>query len=157
MYSRGLILALSISLTPLPALAQSEPSVERGRYVVETSGCNDCHTAGYAMAEGKVPEEEWLKGDILGWRGPWGTTYPVNLRLKLGEMTEDEWAEYAKTFETRPPMPWFNIHAMTETDIRSLYLYVTSFEDKGEPAPEFVPPEQEPPPPYVQFPAPPPQ
>jgi hypothetical protein len=107
------------------------------------------------MTGGDVPEEEWLKGDSLGWRGPWGTTYAVNLRLRLSEMTEDEWVEYARVFETRPPMPWFALHDMTETDIRSLYRYITSFEEKGEPAPEFVPPDQEPEGPYVQFPAPP--
>ncbi len=151
---RALIVGLAVCL-PLPAFAQDEPSVERGRYVVVIGGCNDCHTAGYAEAGGNVPEEEWLKGDILGWRGPWGTTYPPNLRLSLSEMTEDEWLEIARTFETRPPMPWFNIHAMTETDIRSLHRYVTSFEDLGEPAPEYVPPGEEPEGPFVQFPAPP--
>jgi len=24
---------------------------------------------------------EWLLGSAIGWRGPWGTTYPPNLRL----------------------------------------------------------------------------
>jgi mono/diheme cytochrome c family protein len=150
-----LILSLSVSFAPLPAWAQTEPSIEHGRYLVQIAGCNDCHTAGYAMTGGDAPEEEWLKGDSLGWRGPWGTTYAVNLRLRLSEMTEDEWVEYARVFETRPPMPWFALHDMTETDIRSLYRYITSFEEKGEPAPEFVPPDQEPEGPYVQFPAPP--
>ena len=89
-----------------------------------TAGCNDCHTAGYGPAEGNVPEAEWLKGDALGWRGPWGTTYAANLRLRLDEMTEDEWVEYAKTFKTRPPMPWFNVNTMTETDLRSIHKYV---------------------------------
>ncbi|MGH6922309.1 MAG: hypothetical protein ACRED5_00935 [Propylenella sp.] len=153
----GLIAGLSLSAAPLIASAQDEPSVERGRYLVQIGGCNDCHTAGYAEAGGDIPEEEWLKGDILGFRGPWGTTYPMNLRLRFAELTEDAWVEYAKTFVTRPPMPWFNIRAMTETDVRSLHRYVTSFENKGEKAPDFVPPEQEPPPPFIQWPAPPPQ
>lgn len=48
--------------------------VERGRYLVKTSGCNDCHTAGYAESGGNVPEKEWLSGNQLGWCGPWGTT-----------------------------------------------------------------------------------
>jgi hypothetical protein len=143
--------ALSLSTTCLA----EEATVERGRYVAMTGGCNDCHTANYAMKEGNVPESEWLKGDILGWRGPWGTTYPVNLRIRLREMSEDEWVAYAKSFKTRPPMPWFNVAAMTETDLRSLHKYVTSFEDVGEPAPEYVPPGEEPKGPYVQFPAPP--
>jgi len=146
----SLLLAASL-VTCSTALAQ-DPSVERGKYLVQTGGCNDCHTAGFAMKEGDVPESEWLKGDSLGWRGPWGTTYAVNLRIRMSEMTEDEWVEYGKTFKTRPPMPWFNIHAMSDVDLRSLHKYVTSFEDKGEPAPEFVPPDQEPQGLVVQFP-----
>ena len=32
---------------------------------------------------GKVEEKDWLTGDHLGWKGPWGTTYPANLRIAL--------------------------------------------------------------------------
>jgi mono/diheme cytochrome c family protein len=147
----NLIAILCIFAAPLPASAQ-EASVEQGRYVAMTAGCNDCHTAGYGPAEGNVPETEWLKGDSMGWRGPWGTTYAVNLRLRLSEMNEDEWIEFAKTFKTRPPMPWFNVHAMNETDLRSFHKYVMTFEDKGEPAPDYVPPDREPEGPFIQFP-----
>lgn len=35
-----------------------------------------------------MPEGEWLTGDVVGFRGPWGTSYPTNLRLSLGAMTE---------------------------------------------------------------------
>ena len=59
------------------------------------------------MSGGKVPEAEWLKGDSLGWRGPWGTTYPANLRLYMAPMTQDQWVRTAKDLKTRPPMPWF--------------------------------------------------
>jgi hypothetical protein len=54
-----------------PALAQkADKHIERGRYLIRIAGCNDCHTANYAMRGGKVPEAEWLTGDDLGWRGP---------------------------------------------------------------------------------------
>jgi mono/diheme cytochrome c family protein len=148
-------LSLAFAAMALPAAAQDGASVERGKYIAIIGGCNDCHTAGYAMNEGQVPESEWLKGDALGWRGPWGTTYPVNLRIRLGEMSEDEWVKFAKTFKTRPPMPWFAVNQMTDDDLRSLHKYITSFAEKGEPAPQYVPPDQEPKGPYVQFPAPP--
>jgi mono/diheme cytochrome c family protein len=49
--------------------------IARGRYLLKVAGCNDCHTAGFAMTGGK------LLGDKLGWRGPWGTTYAVNLAI----------------------------------------------------------------------------
>ena len=40
------------------------------------------HTAGYAASDGAVPEADWLTGDALGWRGPWGTTR-ASSRLSL--------------------------------------------------------------------------
>lgn len=154
----NLMLGLLACAAPGAALAQNEVSVERGRYLVMTTGCNDCHTAGYGPMEGNIPEEDWLKGDAVGWRGPWGTTYAVNLRIRLNEMSEDDWVAHAQTFKTRPPMPWFNVNVMTEADLRSLYQYITSFEELGEPAPEYLPPSEEPQGPVIQFPdMPPPQ
>ena len=132
--------------------APSRQQIERGRYVVEIAGCNDCHTAGYAEAGGKAPDSERLKGDVLGFRGPWGTTYPTNLRLSLGKMTEDQWVEYASTLMARPPMPWFSVRAMTDADKRAVHQYVKSLGASGSAAPAFVPPDQQPKPPYIQFP-----
>lgn len=133
----------------------SSTRLDRGRYVLMVSGCNDCHTAGYTAKDGKVPEKDWLKGDILGWRGPWGTTYAANLRLYMEKLTEDQWVKAAKALRTRPPMPWFNVNAMTDSDLRAVYKYVRSLGAPGAPAPAFLPPEKEPKPPFVQFPAPP--
>jgi mono/diheme cytochrome c family protein len=129
--------------------------IERGRYIARIAGCNDCHTTGYAMSGGKVPEQEWLKGDALGWRGPWGTTYPANLRLVLSRMSEAEWIKFARTTELRPPMPWFALRDMSESDLRALYHFVRSLGPVGKPAPAYVPPGQTPKGPFVQFPAPP--
>jgi len=126
--------------------------IERGRYMVEVGGCNDCHTAGYAEDGGKAAESERLKGDILGYRGPWGTTYPTNLRLSIGKMSEDQWLKYAKDLMTRPPMPWFNVRAMSEPDLRAVYQYIKSLGGGGQEAPKFLPPNQAPKQPYVQWP-----
>lgn len=132
----------------------SDPLVERGRYVVSTSGCNDCHTPRYAETGGNVPESEWLTGDALGWRGPWGTTYPPNLRLYMQGLTERQWIEKARALSTRPPMPWFNVRAMSERDLRALYRYVRHLGPAGKPAPAYVAPDGNAPQPYVQFPMP---
>ncbi|HVL35313.1 MAG TPA: cytochrome C [Burkholderiales bacterium] len=147
--------ALVAAMVALPALAQDkkeDPLVKRGKYLVQIAGCNDCHTPGYPEKGGKVPESEWLTGDILGWRGPWGTTYPSNLRLYFQKLTEAEWVKLGKTLRTRPPMPWFNLHDMTTTDLRALYRYVRHLGPAGKPAPEYLPPDKTPPQPYVQFP-----
>lgn len=67
-------------------------------------------------------------------------------------MTEDQLVKYAKTFRARPPMAWFTIERMTIEDLRAMYRFATSLKPLGEPAPAFVPPEQEPATPYILFP-----
>lgn len=141
------------------ATAQSlDPElVERGKYLVIIAGCNDCHTPGYLLSEGKTPEDMWLTGDSFGWRGPWGTTYPPNLRNLAQTLTEKQWVTLGKNLKARPPMPWFNLNAMKEEDLRAIYQFIRHLGPGGQAAPAYVPPDQEPAPPYALFPPPPPQ
>ena len=150
---KAMLATLAVVLAS-PAFAQKadDPLLKRGRYVVEIGGCNDCHTAGYAPSGGKVPEAQWLLGDALGWHGAWGTTYATNLRLYMQDLTEEQWIKKAKTLNTRPPMPWFNVRAMTTTDLRAMYRYIRSLGPSGKPAPAYLPPDKTPPPPFVAFP-----
>ncbi len=131
-----------------------QKTIDRGRYVAKIAGCNDCHTPGYAQSGGQVPEAQWLTGDTLGWSGPWGTTYPANLRLVVAGMSEQEWVQRARTAQYRPPMPWFNLRDMGESDLRALYRYIRSLGPAGTPAPAYLPPGDKAEGPVVQFPAP---
>jgi mono/diheme cytochrome c family protein len=143
-------------LAQSPALLGADSEVERGRYLVTVSGCNDCHTPGYAPSDGQVDEALWLTGDAFGWRGPWGTTYPSNLRLLMQNLSEEQWLDFARSLKTRPPMPWFNLNRMKDDDLRAIYRYTRYLGAGGSPAPAYVPPGQEPNPPFAVFPAPPP-
>lgn len=131
-----------------PAVA-ADPLVERGRYLVTIAGCNDCHTSGYMPREGDVPESEWLLGDRIGWRGPWGTTYAINLRLYMDPLSEAQWITIARNKPSRPPMPWFALRHMSDEDLRALYRYVRHLGPAGSSVPGFVPPDQEPATPYI--------
>lgn len=155
MRSAVLLLALVASASAIARQQPIDPQIERGRYVVSVAGCNDCHTPGFAVRNGQVEEAQWLTGDALGWRGPWGTTYASNLRLFMQGIDEQQWLRLARTLETRPPMPWFNLRRMSEADLRAIYRYVRHLGPAGTSAPAYVPPGQTPPQPYVQFPAPP--
>ena len=138
-----------------PAVAQEkkdDPLVKRGRYLVQVGGCNDCHTPAYPEKGGKVPEAQWLTGDALGWHGPWGTTYATNLRLYMQDLTEEQWVKKARSLQARPPMPWFNVRAMTTNDLRAMYRFVRHLGPAGKPAPAYLPPDKTPPQPYVAFP-----
>ncbi len=150
MRGMALLLGAGLGLTPLAAMAAGTVSIERGAQVAVTSGCHDCHTAGYNESGGKVDPAAALKGVPVGWQGPWGTTYAKNLRIIAAEHSpEDAFVAYAKSFKALPPMPYYNVHALDESDIRSLYQYIVSLGEPGDAMPETVPPGQEPKTPYL--------
>ncbi len=147
-----LIVLTCTSLIGLSSGAAEEPiSLERGRYLVRITGCNDCHTPMYGPKNGVVPEKEWLSGVPVGWKGPWGTTYASNLRQSIGQKTEDQWVSYAKSLKARPPMPFFALNEMKEADLRSIFKYVRSLGTHEQIIPEALPPGMEPKTPYINF------
>jgi len=152
------MLVLATAGVQLTAAAQNEPgqasAVERGRYLIKIAGCNTCHTPGYAVSGGQVPEQNWLTGSIIGWKGPWGTTYAGNVRLYVLNLTQEEWVETAHAKRYRPPMPWPALHNMTTQDLRAIYQFIRYLGPAGEPGRVFVPPGQTPQEPYVTFPGP---
>lgn len=119
-----------------PSLQPVSP-LEAGRYLIITTGCNDCHTDGF-MQNPNIPESDWLTGSALGWQGPWGTTYPANLRITVQDLTEDQWVDMLKTRKGMPPMPWPSVNGLKEKDSRAMYAYIKSLGPKGERAPLAV-------------------
>jgi mono/diheme cytochrome c family protein len=148
--------ALAVSLLLLAygsafaAPATDTGTLARGRYLVSISGCNDCHTAGYPESGGKVPQNQWLTGSAVGWSGPWGTTYPANLRLVVQSLSESQWLSFARA-PRRPPMPWFALRDMSDSDLRAIYQFLRHLGPKGKPAPAYVPPGQVVSTPYIDF------
>jgi len=137
--------ALLCSLVFLTAPAHAAESkadkavLDRGRVLVTVGGCNDCHTPGYPEAAGKIPEREWLTGSAVGFQGPWGTSYPVNLRLYVQQVSEKDWL--ARTRQPMlPPMPWFNLRDTGDADLVAMYRYIRSLGAAGKPAPAAAAP-----------------
>ena len=141
--------AVALCIVPSSLLAADEVSVERGLYISIIGGCHFCHTEGYREADGKIDPEKALKGSSIGWRGPWGTTYAVNLRDSASGFNEDTWVDHLKSKVQLPPMPWYQVQAMSESDMRSLYLYIKSLGEPGESSPYDRAPGKEPRTPYV--------
>jgi mono/diheme cytochrome c family protein len=135
--------------TSAPTAAHAS-SVERGKYLVQIGGCNDCHTAGYAQNGGMTPMNDWLTGLPVGFRGPWGTSYPANLRLTIPSMTEDQWLQFARA-PRLPPMPWFNLKAMNDDDLRSIYRFIQNLGPKGARVPAAAGPGQPVATPFIVF------
>jgi hypothetical protein len=79
------------------------PSVERGKYIVTTAGCNDCHTPWKMGQQGPEPDMSrmlsghpasmpisapamlqppWMAAGSMtmtAWSGPWGVSFTANL------------------------------------------------------------------------------
>ena len=116
--------------SPAPApQAEATPastvSVDRGKYIVSTAGCHDCHTPMKMGPNGPEPdmtralsghpaEEKVEKGPALSgpwiaavnstgtaWSGPWGISYTANLTPDrnngLGIWTEDMFVKAIRT------------------------------------------------------------
>jgi hypothetical protein len=81
-------LILCCALSPTAALADAA-SAERGLVVSITGGCHDCHTVGYGESEGTIDSVTALRGNPVGFQGPWGTTYAMNLRITAASLSED--------------------------------------------------------------------
>jgi mono/diheme cytochrome c family protein len=97
----------------------SKDAVERGKYLVNITGCQDCHSPKNFTPEGPVPDETkafsghpagsallavdqrayapgyWylMSSDLTAYAGPWGVSYAVNLtpdeQTGIGLWTED--------------------------------------------------------------------
>jgi len=152
----ALLYFLLLSSVAVSASAQAAGSsadkrtLERGRYLAIAGGCNDCHTPGYAEAAGKIPQAQWLTGAPVGFQGPWGTSYPVNLRLYVRNMTEAQWLARVRQ-PMRPPMPWFNLRDMKDADVVAIYRFIRALGPAGEPAPAATAPGAPVTTPYIEF------
>jgi hypothetical protein len=155
MKTNAVLYALLLASVAVPAPAGADKvaewkAVERGRYLTVAGGCNDCHTPGYPESAGKIPAAQWLTGSVVGFQGPWGTSYPVNLRLYVQNMTEAQWVTRVRQ-PMRPPMPWFNLRDMSDTDLIAMYRFMRSLGPSGEPAPAAVGPGVAVTTPYIEF------
>jgi mono/diheme cytochrome c family protein len=142
----------SMSASALAQAGSVTATLERGRHLVLIGHCNNCHTAGYTAAAGKVPEERWLTGNPVGWRSKQGTTYASNLRLFVQNISEQDWIRVMRTVEWRPPMPWWSMRDHTDEELKAMYHYIRSLKPLGQPAPSFLPPDHVPTRPYQQLP-----
>lgn len=121
------------------ATGVADPLVARGKYLAKIAGCHDCHTAGYPETAGDVPAAQWLTGQAVGYQGPWGVSYPSNLRLTVQRMNETQWLAFARA-PRLPPMPWFALRDMSDEDLRALYRFFRALGPTGQPAPAPLPP-----------------
>ena len=122
-------------MTILPAIADAQSQVERGKYLATIGDCVDCHTPGYFL--GKPDMTRYLGGSDVGFRvGDLGIFVGPNLtpdkETGLGGWTDGQIAT-ALTTGTRPDgrilapiMPWRALATMTKPDLAALIAYLRS-------------------------------
>lgn len=150
--ARLVSLFVLLLLTACATPPEDRAAIERGRYLIQLSGCNDCHTEDFMDKGGDVPEQEWLTGSRRGWRNEQGTTYATNLRLLISRIDENQWVTMAQTMRTRAPMAWYRLREIRDSDLRAIYQYVRWLGPAGDPAPSALPPGVDPPEPFIYFP-----
>lgn len=156
------VAALCILALPCCALAVGTPNassrkaVAHGEWLVGYGGCHDCHTPGWSEHGGQAPTAALLTGGGTNFQGPWGTTYPPNLRLLVQTLTEQQWIAHLRTLKSRPAMPWWTFRYLSDSDLADMYAYIRALGPSGKPAHEWVPPGQTAPAPYLKLVLPPP-
>ena len=121
----------------MPSAGEPDPAdqIERGRYLVNLGGCNDCHTPGYFL--GKPDPSRRLAGSDVGFEIP-GTGIFVGSNLTpdhetgLGDWTRDDIVTAIKTGVRpdgrilAPIMPWRAFAGLTESDAGAIADYLIS-------------------------------
>jgi mono/diheme cytochrome c family protein len=154
------LLASAISLllaVVIPGSSRAdEAQVDRGRYLVQISGCTDCHTPGHFL--GQPDMARYLGGSDVGFEIPGvGIVYGPNLTpdpTGLGGWTPDQIVAAIRTGATPdgrglvPVMPWPNLAALTDEDAYAIAAYLQTLDPvsndvpgpipPGDPAPSFV-------------------
>lgn len=128
---------------------QADPLLERGRYLVGFGTCNDCHTPGWRESDGTIAISRWMTGSNLGYRGPWGTSYPANVRLEFQHISEQDWLFMVRTRGGHWPMVWHDLRFLKTSDQRAIYRFIRQLGPHGVAAPADLPPDIEPKTPYI--------
>jgi mono/diheme cytochrome c family protein len=124
-----MLFSISLLMAAFAALGADkakDPRVERGKYLVSTMGCNDCHTPLKMGANGPepdmsrmltghpeslvmppppaLPEGPWVtvvSATNTAWAGPWGVSFTANLtpdpETGLGKWTEKQFIDTMRT------------------------------------------------------------
>ena len=150
------ILAFAVGvLLAVPAVAgeahASSKSIKHGEFLVNYGACNDCHTPGWSENNGQSPKDMLLVGGGTNFQGPWGTTYPPNLRLLVQTLTAKQWVAKLRSLKSRPAMPWWTFRYLSDKDLADMYAYIHSLGPAGKPAHDWVAPGQDAPAPYLKL------
>lgn len=152
---KKLLLMFGLLAVCMAAAATDAPkdakAIEHGKFLIGYGGCNDCHTPGWSEHGGQAPDAVLLTGSGMNFQGPWGTTYPPNLRLLVQSLTQAQWIARLRALKSRPTMPWWTFRYLSDKDLADMYVYIHALGPAGKPAHDWVPPGVDAPLPYMEM------
>ena len=101
-----------------------------------------------------LPPGPWMftgGATMTAWAGPWGVSFTANLtpdpETGLGKWTEEIFIATMRTGRHEgkgrpllPPMPWFNLKALSDEDIKSVFAYLQSLKPVRNRVPQPIDP-----------------
>jgi mono/diheme cytochrome c family protein len=106
-----------------------------------------------AVPDGVLGPGKWTamtNEHLTAWVGPWGVSYAANLTpdaTGLGKWSVDDFMKSMRTGKhlgvgrpILPPMPWWSIGALTDSDLRALFAYLKSIKPVANQVPAPTPP-----------------
>ena len=153
LFGAGVMAAAALTVsTSAYAQGGAAGQVERGRYLVQITGCHDCHSPkiegmtpdlkrALSGRPGTTPLPTAAKGevhaslDLTAWQGPWGSSVASNLTPDpaTGIGTRYNEASFIATMRTGkkpngtmilPPMPSDVYKNMTDDDLKAIFAYL---------------------------------
>jgi mono/diheme cytochrome c family protein len=103
---------------------------------------------------GALGPNQWgavATNDFTAWVGPWGTSFAANLTpdedTGLGNWTLEQFIKTMRTGKhlgvgrpILPPMPWFDVSALSNRDLTALFAYLRSLKPMSNRVPPPIPP-----------------
>ena len=106
-----------------------------------------------AVPAGTLGPNQWgalATNDLTAWTGPWGTSFAANLTpdaTGLGPWTLKDFVRSMRSGkhlgggrDILPPMPWFNMAALSDAELKALFAYLKSVRPIANRVPEPIPP-----------------
>ncbi len=149
----GAASAAEASIAAAAPVSSGADPIERGRFLVEVLGCNDCHTPrlpdgrwdpAYIMAghKEKDPYPAWddslfTKGFGMlvstsgtAFAGPWGVTFGRNLTpdrtTGIGGWNDEAFINVLREGTLKPPMPSQAYGKLPDQDLKAMFAYLQS-------------------------------
>lgn len=134
-FANGILIAALAVASAQAQAAGPDDQTERGRYLTEMMGCNDCHTPGYFL--GKPDMAHRLSGSEVAFEIPGmgafaGPNLTPDKATGLGVWSDAEIDTVMRTGvrpdgrTLAPSMPWRSFASMSEEDMAAIIAYLRS-------------------------------